>query len=433
MGIKDKTRLLSAKLKLGPHYGIERLGVLFSFFVLTGALVLATSGFAAYRASRADLNDKALYTPSFTTSKTKLDGRVDGVWVSSDRTSALVMMHFDPRAQISHNAADYKAFLLGANAKLTNIPLATPGVTGSAYVFGSTGYVGVRLSATAPFASQVLNLTMRSAAELAVGSQATVSKNPGEETGDASFRKYDQWQVFFNPGAAETKSITSLDAQRLDLAEVFYQTVVADKEAAAREALDAQLLTMRADLAQITAYTGDLATTKVDGLSLRPPAVPDLINGDKVTGKSAAESTDGHSSLMLRTTSTMPGGFNLDWRSRTVFDGYLQTLVPTDESYVAFLAGKAQEPTHQLQISDLKWILSDGTDLAVDTSGTSMTLRPLVTVMNNLSQAYQSYYADKQKYQDDLTLALLSLDVDLRDVATNTSVNSNPQFLVVFH
>ena len=50
-----------------------------------------------------------------------------------------------------------------------------------------------------------------------------------------------------------------------------YDIVVKDQEKDVRSRLDSQLELMRADLQRAHSYEDDLATTKVDGLFLRPP------------------------------------------------------------------------------------------------------------------------------------------------------------------
>lgn len=166
MGIKDKALAFSRKFKLDSHHAIERFGVFFGIFAVTGAIVITGSGAAALKAGNDALTQTALYTTKFKTSKTNLDGTVDGVYTNKSDSKALVMMHFDTSAQISYSAADYRAFLLGSDTSLNSEPVSTSGVKGSFHVFGSTGYVGVLLEADRSFNRQVLNLTVRATAEL---------------------------------------------------------------------------------------------------------------------------------------------------------------------------------------------------------------------------------------------------------------------------
>ncbi|MFC4048395.1 hypothetical protein ACFOY4_01755 [Actinomadura syzygii] len=438
MAIKDRAVAFSKKFKLDSHHAIERFGLFFGALMVTGALVLATSGFSAFMAGRGDLGDTALWTPEFRTSKTQLGGKIDGVYTNGPRTKALVLMHFDDRAKISYNAADYRAFLLGSDERFNSQTLATRGVDGSFHVFGSTGYVGVLLQADEPFHQQVLNLTVRANAELSFNEQQAESASTDDIIGDKSFAEHDQWRVFVNPGANKTTTVKALDAARFDPAQIFYEVVLKSAEDTARKALDDKLIEMRTNLSQITAYGNDLSTTRVDGLFLRPPKVPAMVSGDAITGESAPESTDGKSSLALTTKTVVPGGFALDWRPGNVYDGYLDVLVPPGESYVQYLSKKANEgsganDSASVDINAMTWILSDGSSLVDDYKSSDVSMRPLVTVMNNLSQAYQDYYSNKSEYQSDLTLALLQLDLNLRDVQSNSSANSGEGFLVTYY
>lgn len=437
--IKAAATGLSRRLRLDSHHEIERFGVILTLLACLGVIVIAASGASAFERSRSMLASKALYTADFTTSKTLLDGKVDGVYVNRGRDVALVMMHFDPEARISHTASDYRAFLLGSDESLSTDPVQTPQVRGSVHVFGSTGYLGVLLRSAEPFESQILNLTVRANAELSYTDQQTPGAREGELADelpdDVTFRKFDQWRVFLNPGASDTTTISALNATRFDPAKAFYQVITRDQEATARRALDAKLMEMRADLAQISAYEADLSTTRVGNLSLRPPAVPKIVAGDEVTGASKAESDTGHSSLGLVTQSVVPGGFDLEWREGNVYEGYLDDVVPAGQPYVTYLAAKQAEATGtdaQSQINNMAWILSDGTDLTGDYATSEVAMRPLTNVMNSLSGAYQAYYTHKREYQEALTLDLLALDIDLRDVESNTTEHDGRGFLVVY-
>lgn len=431
MGIKDKAKAFGKKFKLDSHHAIERFGVFFGIFALMGTIVIAGSGAAAIKAGSDTLSHTALYNTEFTSSKTQLKGDVDGIYTNKAGDRALVMMHFGTKASISYNAADYQAFLLGSDTDLSTKTVKTGGIRGTFHVFGSTGYVGVLLEADEPFDRQVLNLTIRANAELSYDERQQATGNTDEAARDSSFSKYDQWRVFFNPGADGAEKIPALEAMNFDPARAYYDVVLKAEEAKTREKLDQKLLAMRTNLAQIQSYTSDLQTTKVDGLFLRPPSVPTTVAGDEISGASAAEAENGVSTLALETDHTVPGGFDLNWRASNVYDGYLDVLVPSGQGYVEFLAAKRQEGSDATsqQISSMKWILSDGSDLKNDYQSSDVTMRPLTNVMNNLSQAYQDYGKSKSEYQSTLLLDLLRLDVQLRDVQSNSTVNETKDFL----
>jgi hypothetical protein len=457
MELKEKAQAFGKRFKLDSHHAIERFGIVVGILSIFGAFVLVTTGAAAFQAGRADLRTTALYTESFTTSKTNLTGDVVGVYRNELGDRSLVVMKFAEDAQISYSAGDYQAFLLGSDPNLGTEKVETPGAIGSFHVFGATGYMAVLLDADRPFERQVLNLTMRANEELSFSEQWDDGEHADEIAGDTSFAEFDQWRVFFNPSATQARHIEALDSAVFDPAAAFYDVVVGDQERGARGALDSKLAEMRSDLARIASYSNDLTTTKVDGLFLRPPTVPASIAGDEVVGHTAAEttteddaegagnaaedaggaeiSTPAGATLELKTKGVVAGGFNLDWRAGNVYDGYLHDLVPSGQSVSQYLLTKSQEAadTTSSEISSMEWTLSDGTSLTEDYSSSDVTMRPLMNVMNNLSQAYQDYYTHKQEYQADLTLALLELDVSLRDVQANSSDRDDEKFLVALY
>lgn len=431
MAFKDTIIAFGKRFKLDSHHTMERFGVVCGVFAVTAVAVFSGSAFAAWNSGKEALADTSLYTPTFTTSKTRLKGDVDGVYTNELGNKALLIMHFDKGAKISYNAADYQGFLMGSDENLNTETVSTPGISWSFHVFGSTGYVGVLFEADEPFAQQVLNLTMRANQEL---SFREADDRPADElAGDKSFAQHDQWRVFFNPRAREAEKIASLDAATFDPARAFYDVVLKSDEQTAREALDSKLVEMRTALSRIDSYTTDLETTKVDGLFLRLPQVPDLIAGDAVTGESKSESENGKSSLALTTKTVVPGGFDFNWRSGNVYDGYLDVLVPVGQSYGEFLSEKSVERTDEREfgVGDIEWTLSDGSSLVQDYRTSDVTMRPLTNVMNNLSQAYADYYSAKNEYQSSLLFDLLALDIDLRDVQSNSSVNSDEELFFI--
>lgn len=446
VSFKQKIKTYSRKLKLDAHHGIERFAVIVGVMTLFGAIIIPSAGATAWVANSNKLGDTAVWVSTFKTSKTLLGGSVDGVYTNEARNKALVVMHFDPTAKISYNAEDYQAFLTGSDlddgAALN--PVATSGVDGDFYVFGSTGYMGVMLTADEAFEPQIMNLTMRANNELNYDTEKSETTTTTAPT-DTTFGTYDQWRVFVNPGAKGTTNLAAMDSTNFDPAEAFYEIVLKATETTDRATLDASLKLMRTNLAQIDTYSSELANTKVnDGgssLYLTVPKVPESVAGDSVTGESVATATtatDGsQSTLALATTKTVAGGFNFDWRSGNVYEGYLKDLVPAGKSYSEFLSGYGSTAdinaaaTAGSGVDSMQWLLNDGTDLQHDYRTSDSMIQPLTTVMNNLSQAYQDYYASKVEYQTTQLSALLNLEVKVRDVQSNSSVK-NAEFLTVY-
>lgn len=429
MGIKDSAKALGTRFKLDSHHAIERFGIIFGAIVVSFVLIFGASGVSAYTNKQSTLSSTALYTPTFITSKTDISGNVPGVFVSSDRTRAMVLMQFNDTTQVSVNADDYQGFLTGSTTSLNPQGLKTT-VDGSVYVFGSTGYMGVMLDSDKPFTPQIMNLTMRANAELVYKEEGSTTDK--DVAGDGSFQKYDQWRVFFNPGGSQATVSTALDGTSVDVGSIFNEIVVSTEETKLRNSMDAQLALMQTDLNRIKDGTAELERTTADSGTLRlmPPKVPKQIAGDGVEGK--AKVGDVASTLALKTEYTMPLGYNFDWRSGTVMEGYLKDLIPERSNYVTYLSERAKETPDEFRINDLQWLLNDKTDLKRDYDSGNSTVKPLFDIMNKLSLAYQDYYKDKKVYQVDLYTKLLDLEVKLRNVESNFTMNDGEEVLLSY-
>ncbi|MGY4541218.1 hypothetical protein ACVWY0_001127 [Arthrobacter sp. UYNi723] len=432
MGIKDSAKALGTRFKLDSHHAIERFGVLFGVIAVSFVVIFGATGISAYANTEASLSSKALYTPTFLTSKTNISGNVPGIFVNKDRTRAMVLMQFNDTSQVSVNADDYQGFLTGSTRELNQQGLNTT-VAGSVYVFGSTGYMAVMLDSDKPFSPQIMDLTMRANSELVYKKDdGSTSNRKDLAATDSSFKKYDQWRVFFNPGGSEAKVSAALDGDKVDVGAVFNEVVVSTEEQKIRTTMDAQLALMQTDLNRIKDGTAELERTTADSGTLRlmPPAVPKQIAGDAVDGKAAVGNTA--STLDLKTKFTMPLGYDFDWRSGSVKEGYLKGLIPKGSNYVSYLAGRAKETPDEFRINDMKWLLNDGTDLKKDYDSGNATVKPLFDIMNKLSQAYQDYYKDKKVYQVDQHKKLLDLEVSLRNVESNFTMKDGEDVLLSY-
>ncbi len=433
MSLKDNFSSFTAKMKLGPHHAIERFGVITTCFTVTFAMLLMGTISSAASNNRARLDETALYTTSFTTSRTELSGGVEGIYINEDNTRALVLMRFrDADAgSFSADAANYQAFLTGSNEQLDTMALQS-NITGSILVFGSTGYLAVVLDSDVPFAQQILSLTLRANSELVYNADSGRELREDLQD-DGSFAEFDQWRVFLNPGASGTREATSLEGNRVDPAALYYELVLSEQEQEIRDAMDQQLLEMRSYLTRISEYEAEMNRVNVDGVFIEPPEVPVQIDGDSIAGQAADEETE--ATLELETDWVHPRGYDFDWRSGSIDQGYLDSIMPVGEtSYITFLGEKAQADdgeNSQFSANDIEWLLTDGNDLK-DYGQSHQAMKPLTDIMNNTTQAYQEYYRIKNAYQVDSHSDLLELEVLLRGVDSSGSINSDEEVLLTY-
>ena len=84
---------LARKLKLGPHYAIERFGISVALIAVAFMTIIVAATAFTLQANAARDATQALYTSSFTTTGTGTSGTVDGIYRNSDGSRAAVLMH----------------------------------------------------------------------------------------------------------------------------------------------------------------------------------------------------------------------------------------------------------------------------------------------------------------------------------------------------
>lgn len=431
MGFKDRVNGVATALRMDSHHAIERFGVFFTALCLTFILLIGSASASSFANQAEVLDSTTIYTPSFTTSRTQLSGEITGVFVNSDRTRSMLMMYFKDTSSVSTNAEKYQAFLTGSTRELSDQMLKT-NITGQIVVFGSTGYMAMVLDSDRPFEQQILNLTMRSNSELVYRPEQS-RKVREDLAGQKSFAEFDQWRVYYNPGASGATKVEALDGAEFDAGAVYAELVVQPQENIVRDGLDGQLAQMQVDLARIAEYESEARRVNVDGVFLEIPGAHDQIVGDEIVGKPAVG--ERASTLKLQTDWVSPRGFDFDWRAGNVEKGYLDQVVPGDQSYVSWLAEKAALSKNgdagNLNVNDIEWTLSNGL-LLKDYSQSDTAMKPLFDIRNELSQAYQDYFQHKVKYQVDAYSELIELEIDLRSVRDGSSENVSEDALFTY-
>lgn len=434
MSALDKAKGVGKKLRLDSHHMIERFGIMMGVLTTAFALLMVAGVGFSMEKNKQQMTNQAVYTTTFTTSKTAIKGQTVGVYTSKDKTKSMVLLKFDNVIPVAADAKDYQSFLTAVDLNnKQQMPKGSP--QGSIYVFGTSGYIGVYLVNSAGFESQILNLTMRAKSELVVpNTQASQAQNI-----DSSFAKFDQWRVYFNPGGAEATHIKALDAGSPDVKQMFYEMVTSPAEAKVRDSLDADLKKMQTSLADVEEKTNRLTTTTVGNTGVKviapgamdPSRIPAVIAGDKVTGKEKVG--DVASTLKLESKQVLSGGYDFDWRSGSVLEGYLDKLTPAGMDYVTFLSKKGTETAPSLDVSDrtMAWTLTDGQLL----SNVNLSNPAYATVsenVKNLTTAYQTYFSDKKTYAVNDLPKLLDLEVQLRSIQANSTINTDKNVLLVY-
>lgn len=407
--------------KNGKHYRIERFGIMFvSLF-----LVLCVSVGVCLRADMTygeeQKKSQVIYTTSFRTSRTGVTGKVDGIFKSTDGKSCMVLLKFDDITKVSIDAKNYQMFLTTADVK-GNAKKMSYRPSGSIYMFGSTGYMGIYLYSTSGFAeNEILELTMRCNAELVPVSSA------GTVTEDASFAKYDQFQVYFNPAGTSIAKVECFDNMNFTMSDVYEELICRSQETAIREQLNADLAQMQADLNLIEEQESRFGITKVGGMEVVPPARPEYVGSDFIE-------TDEDGSYIFVCEDVVPRGIDFDWFHGSVKEGYISGLVPEDMTYAKWIAQVNKEQGSFKNHSASNFVLSDGTpwlEYAAEDSDEG-TNQKINTIISSLIQSYSTYFSHKQDYQTNHLKKLLTLELEAKNVETDHTINSNDDVLVLW-
>lgn len=410
------------KLKLGKHYRMERFSLF--FFVMVGALALVTVGcFLKHTESNEiQLSDQAVYSTAFTTSRTDVSGDVVGVYTSSDDTKTFVLLQFDDTDSMSLNASNYQMFMTAVDLNQNQIEL-SGSPSGSIYMFGSTGYMGIYLVNQSGFTSQILDLVVRCNVELL---SSTV--DPDEDTDDGSFVTYDQFRIYFNPAGSEAGTLECLEGDSAPtMAQLYYEMVIAPQEEEVHTSLTELIEELRVALVQISEYEERVLS---EGITI--PTQPSFIMGDEVV-----ELEDGTYEYVPAT--ILSGGWDLDWENTTVFDGFLADLIAetgitmSEDDYLDMMYELQDEDSSgNIKYEDYEWRLNDGT-LIDDLSGTnSSRYTTYVSLINNLITAWNTYYDLKAEYQYDLMNELLILEFDSEYILNSATINTDSGVLLCY-
>ena len=399
------------KFKLDGHHRIEQFGVVFIALLVCFAIVVGLCGYAKIQASQAAMTEDAVYNTEFTSSRTDTTGTVVNVFRNTDKTKAFILLQFNDISTVSRDANTYQMFLTGSTPSGGRSDLKSE-PSGSIYMFGATGYMGIYLVDNNQFQKQILDLTVRCNNEL-----VTVDEEDLSTEYDDSFLKYDQFKVFFNPAGENAEVLRCLDEDGTPTAyDLYVQSVIEPQEEELKTTLETDVSTLQTDLNLI-----DERITNLQNEGVVIPSVPDFISGDTVT---AVKNDDGTETLTYNPSVVLPGGYDFDWRTGSVYTSYTEVLDTQGLSLQQYMNQKSLEENVTFTTSDVgEWYMTDGT--LVDDNATSTSYEQIVSDIELLQSAWRTYFEDKTTYQiTDLT-ALLRLELNAESIRSDYTLNTS--------
>lgn len=465
--MQDTTKKYADKFHFDSHHSIERFGVICGSFAVAGVLLFGGTTVSAMQSNRADLSNVAQYTNRVETSRTQQEGQVTGIYSSSDDKRVLAMIEFPKNSKVPTQAKDWSVYVSGVKGNVDGKPQRLKqAVNTSIYTFGDSGYMGIYMDAPEGFGKQIVNLTIRSNKELTDSDTLSAEDIQKDYGGDESFSRYDQFRVLLNPTGNEAKSLYALEDPSLNdgdrMRGIYDQAVLWDKERAIRKDLDKSLVALKT-LQQRAADGEELVRTREVSVGddkhvhVIPPVLPPYMVGDSVEGLSSAELRkkladngntfkgipeleaksrraidldtypDGYvpTTYELQAADDVDGAFHFDWRHKTVGEGYINDVVPPGEdaeSYITDQLISSANKAYRMQVNDLEWKLSNGDSLSMLDNDNRASLKPLNEAATNLDRIYQDYYSMKRRYQVDGLGQLLQLELELNQVAAQSTV-----------
>ena len=409
---------LFSKLNIfNRHMKIERF--MFSFFLVALPLTIMTfvSVYNKFGLDSQKLSENAVYTKTSTLSRTGQSGTVEGVFVNKDKTRGMVLIKMNDASKISSTASDYKVFTTAVNAKKKQERIkSTP--TGSIYVFGSSGYIGLYFINNAGFDSQIFKSTIRLEKELVSVDNSKIAK----EVEGTSYAEHDQMDVYFNLGATQAVNLNALDKEDFSVQDLYIEAVGAKSDAEQRKVLVDDLTKMSKLKLQIDEMQSRLKTISIDGVGLVVPDLPKEIKSDSYGGSG--------DDIMMTTDFVYKGGLNFNWHNIKPEDGYFKSINNKSIRWLVKLKTDFATSTDKRSY-EVDWVMSDGSslnkfvnDLGLDNSA--------VNDMNKQVQNYvalvSEYMGLKYQYQTKDLRNLLALDINLESATSNVDSISDEHF-----
>ena len=418
----SKVSTIMGKFKLGPHYKMERMALMVGVLVC-GLVITTGASFATYHSEqKVKLTGQAVYTTKLKFSKSDHSGEISNVYRSSDGKTAYVLFKMDDVSDMSLTSSNYKIFVSAFNEKLKFNP------SGSFFIFGSTGYMGIRLHDERGIPKQILDITIRSTKDISDSDTdgSTISDN-GE---DASFKKYDQAQIYANPGGSKAKVMKDLNNASITPNDLYMTMIANPADAKVHKDIKASEAKLDRLLTRAHEYS-----TRIKDLGYNVPPTPTWMDGDHViNGK-------------FITSHIVVGGIKLDYNKK-LSDGYINQVADNLDDLNTFLIKKGNDANDNslteitpniTKLTKPDKIDSDGKTIhgdTIDLSGDSNGVVDVATLQNNVTELQSTWndiLQEKRNLQITLMRNLISIDYDTQTQSNSFSVSSGKKELVVWN
>ena len=386
----------------GRYHRIELFGSVLGALLLI--LLIDGISISVYASKKNDrlLSETAVFANSFTTSLSGKDGTISQIYVNPERNKCMVLFQFADMNGMVTDAAKYQVFIKAFDVfkgKYTSRRRTQLDVMGGFYVFGSTGYTALYLSAVNGFPRECYEIILRCNDVLQVSKNVSEDENAAR---DASYAKFDQWRVIINPNGSMAKVCSFLDD--FDITSLYQDAVIDDNEGDIRKKLYDDVKLMYENWKKIDNYRNNL-----ESLNVKVPALPVYIADDSLE-------LDGEGSIRYNAGFCFEDGVDYDWYRKTLHDAsFLDMVKKSDIADIQFFNSLNNYQASAPQITSNTWYMADGSIVSFDESNLKlMNSQAVVENIKGYNQALTDYYNAKRLYHCTHLIDYLYLESNMK-------------------
>lgn len=444
------------KFYLDRHHKMERFGVLFILFFVLLAAIFVVGIRQKQKDDKFNINDQAMYTTKASWSLTDQDVAVKNIYRNSDTTKVFVVLSMNNMTAFSTNSNDYRVFIL-SDKKTGKI---THDISGTYYIFGDTGYMGILLNDARVFEKGLAHLIVRNESRISSQSGVYLEYDDARD----SFQNFNQIEIVANLGGQDAIKAESLEPTEIDIANLYSECVISDereehktKLASTLSDINAKTSVMFENKRRLESYgfivpfpsclNGDYITTDASETIENPvgfntnmlagntnDVIKTAYNDYDNEGSSGAQWYTIGDDLYMSTNFVFPGGCQFNYQNVQATERYLDVLLPESMSYSEWRSQKNEEAQSYKDYawfdSNAKWVL-DGTEYDSSTFGSGSLSATYDKAINDYKQSVNSVVALKREYQTKQLYEFLDFENAIEYIPRITSVNNSKDVIYV--
>lgn len=402
----------------GKHHHIELFGILLGTLVLV--LLINSISICVYASRENDkvLSEKAIFAHAFVTSLSGKEGSISQLYVNNDRTKCVLLYKFTDMNDMITDASKYQVFIKSFDVfkgDYSSRGTTRLSVDGGYYVFGSTGYSALYLSAVNGFHQDAYEVIVRCNEVLRV--QDTENENAKN---DASYAKYDQWRVIVNPNGNDAKVCDFLDD--FNITSLYQDAVIDNNESQVRDKLLSDISIMYEQKKMIDSYKQNLKS-----MNVQIPSLPVSMADDQFE-------VDEEGLIRYKSGYKFENGVDYDWYDKTLHDvSFLDMVRPSDMTDIQFFNSLNNYQAQASNLTSDKWYMEDGSEIVFDDS--NLKFNNMQSIKENITrynEAVTNYYNAKKSYHCTDLVNYLYLEYEMNNAGKYFTSNYSDGVVTVW-